>query len=91
MSDWLPSYQQYQNLLGAADLGLSFHLSSSGLDFPMKIVDMLASELPVIAYRFPSLSELIDEDSCQCATFQDCNELASLISVIRANILCCNF
>jgi beta-1,4-mannosyltransferase len=55
---WLPE-PEYAALLKAADLGLSLHRSSSGLDLPMKIEDMFGAGLPVLALDFPSLGEQV--------------------------------
>jgi beta-1,4-mannosyltransferase len=57
---WL-SADQYRDLLGAADIGLCLHTSSSGLDLPMKIADMQGAGLPVCAFDYgPCLAEMIN-------------------------------
>lgn len=72
---WL-SAEDYSLMLGAADVGVCCHRSSSGLDLPMKIADMFGAALPVCAYDYGAcLREMVREGE-NGLLFSDSAELA---------------
>lgn len=72
---WL-AHDAYPRLLALADLGLSLHRSSSGLDIPMKVTDMLGAGIPVCALDYgPPLREILHPDK-DAFLFRDARELA---------------
>lgn len=60
-SIWLDS-DDYLSTLSIADLGVSLHYSSSGIDLPMKVVDMFSVCLPAVTVYYKTIGELVQEE-----------------------------
>ena len=75
---WLDA-ADYPRALANAHLGVSLHTSSSGLDLPMKIVDMFGASLPVAAMRYAVIGELVQE-GVNGVLFADATELAAMFA-----------
>ena len=78
LTAWL-STEDYASLLGSAHVGISLHTSSSGVDLPMKVVDMLGTGLPVLGWsKFEAWSELVHEGENGCG-FESAEDLTALL------------
>ncbi|KAM3958555.1 ALG1, chitobiosyldiphosphodolichol beta-mannosyltransferase [Aphomia sociella] len=77
VTPWLEAVY-YPTMVASADLGVCLHTSSSGLDLPMKVVDMFGAGLPVSAFNFKCLNELIEYGK-NGYTFNTSDELSKQI------------
>ena len=75
----------YPLLLACADVGVSLHTSTSGLDLPMKILDLYGCETPVCAIDFECLDELV-QDKVTGRVFSTSTELANQLSSLLSPI-----
>ncbi len=73
---YFDKFSDYAVMLGSADLGLSFHASSSGFDLPMKIVDMFGCGLCVCSIDYACIEELV-QDRVNGRIFQNAETLAA--------------
>ena len=82
---WLTA-QDYATLLACADLGVCLHKSSSGVDLPMKVVDMFGAGLPVVGYAgYESWGELVKE-GVNGRGFETSEELAQVLEELFVDI-----
>lgn len=73
------SIAEYASLLSVADLGVSLHMSTSGLDLPMKVVDMFGAGLPVAGWgNFEAWPELV-RDGDNGRSFANAQGLQSIL------------
>jgi beta-1,4-mannosyltransferase len=84
-NDWLEietpdvPIDDYPQLLGSAHLGLSIHRSSSGMDLPMKIVELQGVGLPVLTLDDGTPLHEIAPQGCGVQLYGDAEELAQTL------------
>lgn len=77
---WLTALD-YPKMVASCDLGISLHSSSSGVDLPMKVVDMFGCGIPVLAFNYQAIGELVKDDFYG-QTFRDSDELFTKLSLL---------
>jgi len=79
------SDEGYRRLLSRAVIGLSLHRSSSGLDLPMKIVDLFSAGVPVCALNYSRTLREQVSDGETGFLFRTAQELAEILSRIETD------
>jgi beta-1,4-mannosyltransferase len=75
----------YPEFVAAADLGLSLHRSTSGVDLPMKVADLLGAGVPVCALDYgPCLREMLVQGETG-RFFSSAGELADVLLALFRN------
>eukprot|EP00842_Homolaphlyctis_polyrhiza_P005875 jgi/Hompol1/6289/HPOL_002238-RA len=74
---WLKP-EDYAVMVASANLGVSLHVSSSGFDLPMKIIDMFGCGVPACSFYYPAICELV-QDGQNGTHFCDAEQLTSQI------------
>jgi beta-1,4-mannosyltransferase len=75
---YFDDYDEYARFLGCCDIGVSLHVSSSGVDLPMKGLDMIGSGLPVLSVNYACIGELV-KDGTNGILFNDGVESAEVL------------
>lgn len=77
--------EDYPRLLSLCDFGISLHQSSSSLDLPMKVWDMMGCGLPCIAYSYPTLCEELVAVGETGMVFENKKELVECLEEMIGN------
>ena len=73
---------QYPLMVASADYGICMHKSTSGVDLPIKILDLHSCKVPVLAYDYsPTIREVVKEGK-NGYLFHTSTELGDLLAKI---------
>lgn len=78
---WVANQQEYMELLSCCDLGLSFHCSTSGVDFPMKLIDMMSVGIPLCSVDYDVMRSI--SKAMNIRLFGNSSELSEIIGNTR--------
>lgn len=71
--------ENYPKILQVADFGISLHYSSSGVDLPMKVLDMFGCGLPCLSYYYKTVVEELITVGVTGDVFENKSELSDQI------------